>query len=84
MPDFLQDRIIEIAKEVDAAVVSANPSVQEHIVLYNKYLSEDKMVVLVAHSQGNLYGNIAYLGIDPQYIDGFGIVCRWRSLYDDS
>ncbi len=74
MPDFLQDRIIEIANEVDAAVVSANPSVQEHIALYNQYLSEGKMVVLVAHSQGNLYGNIAYLGIDQHYIDGFGMV----------
>lgn len=74
MPDFLQDKILTIAKEVDAAVVSANPSVQEHIALYNTYLSEGKMIVLVAHSQGNLYGNIAYLGIDPQYIDGFGMV----------
>ncbi|CAG0942839.1 hypothetical protein BROC_02021 [Candidatus Brocadiaceae bacterium] len=74
MPDFLQDKILAIAKEVDAAVVSANPSVQEHVALYNQYLSEGKMVVLVAHSQGNLYGNIAYLGIDPQYIDGFGMV----------
>ncbi|MBE7447129.1 MAG: hypothetical protein HS132_18715 [Planctomycetia bacterium] len=74
MPDFLQDKIIAIANEVDAAVVSANPSVQEHIALYNQYLSESKVIVLVAHSQGNLYGNIAYLGIDPQYIDGFGMV----------
>ena len=74
MPDLLQDKIIEIANEVDAAVVSANPSVQEHIEQYNTYLSEGKTVVLVAHSQGNLYGNIAYLGIDPQYIDGFGMV----------
>ena len=39
MPDFLQDKIIAIANEVDAAVVSANPSVQEHIALYNQYLS---------------------------------------------
>ena len=74
MPDFLQDKIIAIAKEVDATVVSANPSVQEHIGRYNTYLSEGKMVVLVAHSQGNLYGNIAHLGIAPQYIDGFGMV----------
>ncbi len=74
MPDILQDKIIAIAKEVDAAIVSANPSVQEHIALYNGYLSEGKMAVLVAHSQGNLYGNIAYLGIDPQYIGRFGIV----------
>ncbi|KKO19635.1 MAG: hypothetical protein L3J18_09720 [Candidatus Brocadia sp.] len=74
MPDFLQNRIIAIAKEVDAAVVSANPSVQEHIALYNQHLQDGKMVVLVAHSQGNLYGNIAYRGINQQYIDGFGIV----------
>lgn len=74
MPDLLQDKIIEIAKEVDADVVSANPSVQDHIEQYNTYLSEGKTVVLVAHSQGNLYGNIAYLGIDQQYIDGFGMV----------
>ncbi len=74
MPDSLQNKINAIAKEVDAAVVSANPSVQEHIALYNQYLSEGNMVVLVAHSQGNLYGNIAYLGINPRYITGFGIV----------
>ncbi|OOP56848.1 MAG: hypothetical protein AYP45_06830 [Candidatus Brocadia carolinensis] len=73
MPDFLQNKIIAIAKEVDAAIVRANPSVQKHIILYEEYL-KDKMVVLVAHSQGNLYGNIAYLGIDQQYIDGFGMV----------
>ena len=74
MPDFLQDKIIAIANEVDAAVVSANSSVQEHITLYNRYLSEGKLVVLVPHSQGNLYGNIAYLGINPQHSDGFGMV----------
>lgn len=31
-------------------------------------------MILVAHSQGNLYGNIAYFGIDPQYPDRFGMV----------
>ncbi len=74
MPGFLKDKILAIAKEVDAAVVSSNPSVQEHIAFYNQYLSEDKMVVLVPHSQGNLYGNIAYLGIDQHYIGRFSIV----------
>ncbi|TLD40038.1 MAG: hypothetical protein JETT_3692 [Candidatus Jettenia ecosi] len=74
MPDYLQDKLKEIANRVNAAIVSANPSVQEHIGQYNTYLGEGRKVVLVAHSQGNLYGNIAYLGIDPQYLDRFGIV----------
>ncbi len=74
MPDFLQDKLKEIANEVDENIVSANPSVQEHIAVYDNYLREGNVVVLVAHSQGNLYGYIAYRGIDPQYIDGFGIV----------
>lgn len=74
MPDILQDKLKEIAIEVNADIVSANPSVQEHIAVYDLYLREGNVVVLVAHSQGNLYGNIAYLGLDRQYIDGFGIV----------
>jgi len=74
MPDILQDKLKEIATEVDADIVSANPSIQEHIDKYNTYLKEGNVVVLVAHSQGNLYGNIAHLGLDQQYIAGFGIV----------
>lgn len=74
IPDFLQDKLKEIADSVDEAIVSANPAVQKHIVKYNKFLSEGNKVVVVAHSQGNLFANIAYLGINSQYIDGFGIV----------
>ena len=74
MPDFLQDKLKEIANAVDATVVQANPAVQKHIEKYNKQLSEGNKVVIVAHSQGNLFANIAYLGISSQYIDGFGIV----------
>jgi hypothetical protein len=74
MPDILQDKLKEIAAEINADIVSTNPSVQEHIAVYDQYLREGNVVVLVAHSQGNLYGNIAHLGLDQQYIDGFGIV----------
>jgi len=74
MPDILQDKLKEIATQINADIVSTNPSVQEHIAVYDQYLSEGNVVVLVAHSQGNLYGNIAHLGLDQQYIDRFGIV----------
>jgi len=74
IPDFFQDKLKEIANEIDAAIVQANPAVQKHIEKYNKFLSEGNKVVVIAHSQGNLFANIAYLGIDSQYIEGFGIV----------
>lgn len=74
LPDFLQDKLVEIANSVDEAILQANPAVQRHVEIYNKFLSEGNKVVLVAHSQGNLFANIAYLGIEPQYVNGFGIV----------
>ncbi len=74
MPDFLQNKLIEIANTVDESILQGNPAVQSHIEKYNKFLSEGNKVVVVAHSQGNLFANIAYLGIDSQHIDGFGIV----------
>lgn len=74
MPDFFQNKLKEIANTVDESILKGNPAVQDHIEKYNKFLSEGNKVVVVAHSQGNLFANIAYLGIDSQYIDGFGIV----------
>ncbi|MDN3510735.1 MAG: hypothetical protein NG784_05455 [Candidatus Jettenia sp.] len=40
LPDYLQDKLKEITNIVNAAIVSANPSVQEHIGQYNTYLGE--------------------------------------------
>lgn len=74
MPDFFQNKLIEIANAVDESILHGNSAVQDHIEAYNKFLSEGNKVVVVAHSQGNLFANIAYLGIASQYIDGFGIV----------
>jgi len=74
MPDFLQNKLIEIANTVDESILQGNPAVQNHVDLYNGFLREGNKVVVVAHSQGNLFANIAYLGIDSQYIDSFGIV----------
>ncbi|MDR4508696.1 MAG: hypothetical protein MRJ65_10775 [Candidatus Brocadiaceae bacterium] len=74
LPDEIQDEWIAISNRIDADIISANPSIQEHIDTYDEYLREGKQIMLVAHSQGNLFGNIAYLGLDSHYIDGFGIV----------
>lgn len=74
MPEFLQNKLIEIANTVDENILRGNPAVQDHVEKYNKLLSEGNKVVVVAHSQGNLFANIAYLGITSQYREGFGIV----------
>ncbi|MDT8378696.1 MAG: hypothetical protein RQ739_07375 [Desulfotignum sp.] len=74
IPDFLQNKLKEIANTIDESILQMNPAVQDHVEKYNKILSEGNKVLVLAHSQGNLFANIAYLGIDSQYIDGFGIV----------
>jgi hypothetical protein len=74
IPGEFTDLLIETSNKIDASILNANPSVQDHVEKYNKALSEGNKVVVVAHSQGNLYANIAHLGITPQDNGGFGIV----------
>lgn len=64
----------EITNAINTAIVEGNLAVKNYVEKYNKFLSEGNKVVVVAHSQGKLFANIAYLGINSKYIDGFGIV----------
>lgn len=74
-PDYFRSNLIEITQIlVDHKVLNDNPAVQEHIKKYNTLLGEGDKVVIVAHSQGNLFANLAYLGIKPEHKVGFGIV----------
>lgn len=74
LPDFLQEKFKQVAIEMDENMIRGNPSIQRHIEKYNKALIEGNKVVVVAHSQGNLFANISYSGIDPILQSGFGIV----------
>jgi len=73
-PEEIQAKIDEISIQVAQDVLTSNPNIQEHVETYNKDLKECKRVVVVAHSQGNLFANIAYLGVEPTLIDAFGII----------
>lgn len=68
---ILSDNIAQI---LESNTLEENPAVQRHVDMYNKLLRECKRVVVVAHSQGNFFANIAYAGIDPDLVDAFGIV----------
>lgn len=74
MPDYLQEEYKWISAQIDQAMVAGYPSIPEHVEEYNKRLCEGDKVLVMAHSQGNLYANIAYTGINENVIDGFGIV----------
>ena len=58
LPGFLQDELRKIATKFDEDRIKSYPSIQEHVKKYNKDLCEGKKVVVVAHSQGNLFANI--------------------------
>lgn len=74
MPDFFLDKLKEVSVKYDEDMIKSYPSIQQHIAQYNNDLCQGDKVVVVAHSQGNLYANIAYKGINEDLIDGFGIV----------
>jgi len=74
LPDFLQEKFMQVASEMDENLIRGNPSIQQHIEKYNKALIEGNKVVVVAHSQGNLFANISYAGVEPILQPGFGIV----------
>ncbi|MCP4023081.1 MAG: hypothetical protein GY729_14665 [Desulfobacteraceae bacterium] len=75
MPDYFQQKLIDITNSVKDDIVQGNvPELQYHIDTYNNLLSDCKKVVVVPHSQGNLFANIAYSKIDEDAKDSFGIV----------
>jgi hypothetical protein len=74
MPDFIQDRMKIISAKFDEDMVKSYTSIQDHIKIYNEDLCQGNKVIVVAHSQGNLYANIAYTKINENVKDGFGIV----------
>lgn len=71
---------------IDDSILFLNPAVREHIDTYNAALKECKRVVVVAHSQGNLFANMAYLDIEATLLEAFGIVSvasPYGSVADD-
>lgn len=74
MPDSIQAIFKAVSINYDKAKIAEYPSIQKHVDKYNKRLCLGDKVVVVAHSQGNLFANIAYTGINENTIDGFGIV----------
>ncbi len=55
-------------------VTSGVKDISQHIRLYTQAYLEGKKIVLVSHSQGNFFANLAYQGIEPIIQEHIGIV----------
>lgn len=59
-PDWLGEELGAIAAEVDLTAFIDDANLDAHVQTYRDHLRKGRKVVLLAHSQGNLYANAAY------------------------
>ncbi len=71
MPDSLKTKFLKVSEGITESSLSGNANIQEHVDKYNNLLRRGNKVMLVPHSQGNFFGNIAYVGLEEKYKEGF-------------
>jgi len=74
MPDWFADRIILLETALDKSSLVTTDSLKNHVTTYRTKIAEGKKVLLVAHSQGNLFGNQAYSLLSSRERQSFGMV----------
>jgi len=74
MPDWFAEKIILLATLLDKSALVTTDSLWEHVNTYQTAIAEGKKVLLVAHSQGSLFGNQAYSHLSPGEKQSFGMV----------
>ena len=74
VPDWFAEKFILLSSVLDYSALLTTDSLAKHVNSYKTGISEGKKVILVAHSQGNLFGNQAYNLLDPHERLSFGMV----------
>ena len=74
LPDWFADIMNELATSVDKLALVSTDSLKDQLADYKTKIAEGKKVVLVAHSQGNFFGNQAYGLLSNTERQSFGIV----------
>jgi len=74
MPDWFADKMILLTTALDSSALVTTDSLQDHVSSYRTRIAEGKKVLLVAHSQGNLFGNQAYSLLNSRERQSFGMV----------
>lgn len=77
-PDWFREKALELASHSDLAMAVRDADLRRHIQRYKTVLMEGGRVLVVGHSQGNLYANAAHTNLahDPDNLpmDAFGLV----------
>jgi hypothetical protein len=60
MPEGLSEELKRIATEVEQVGFGDDPSLERHVQIYRDHLFSGRKVVVIAHSEGNMYANAAY------------------------
>ena len=74
MPDLVADQMLLLSGALDYSALLTTDSLRDHVKTYQNVIDEGKKVILVAHSQGNLFGNQAYNFLSTYERRSFGMV----------
>ncbi len=74
VPDWFADKFILLSSVLEYSALVTTDSLKDHVNTYRTAIAEGKKVLLVAHSQGNLFGNQAYNLLAPNEKLSFGMV----------
>ena len=74
VPDWFADKFILLSSVLDYSALLTTDSLAKHVSSYKTAISEGKKIILVAHSQGNMFGNQAYNILSSDEKRSFGMV----------
>ncbi|MGR5420255.1 YfaP family protein [Vibrio sp. PNB22_2_2] len=74
--EVMPEAVAEVFRDISAALVtsSAPAVVREHVGIYNAELQEGQKVIVVSHSQGNLFALQAASELNSEYSSAWGMV----------
>lgn len=72
MPDAVKNRLIAVAQTFDKLAIT-NADLQDHVTHYHEFLKTNR-TILVAHSQGNFFANLAWDQLGARERQSFSIV----------
>jgi len=74
IPDWFGDKMTLLSIALDKTALVTTDSLWKHVNTYKTTIGEGKKVILVAHSQGNLFGNMAFSQLNSRERSSFGMV----------
>lgn len=74
VPNWFSDKFILLSSVLEYSALVTTDSLKDHVTKYKTAIAEGKKIILVAHSQGNLFGNQAYNLLTPGEQSSFGMV----------